>query len=55
MLWLLELQIKRGRKVWKQVYTVNSNSRTSNCQFSLFSKKSNYTEFLHIRMVRRPN
>jgi len=35
MLWLLELQIRRGRKV----HTVNSNSRTSYCQFSLFSKK----------------
>ena len=33
---LLELQIWRGRKV----RTVNSNIRTSNCQFNLFSKKN---------------
>jgi len=36
VLWLLELQIWRGRKV----HTVNSNSRTSNCQFNLFSEKN---------------
>jgi len=36
VLWLLELQIRRGRKV----HTVNCNSRTSNCQCSLFSKKN---------------
>ena len=40
MLWLLELQIKRGRKVQTQVHTVNSNSRTSNRLCSLFSKKN---------------
>jgi len=28
---LLELQIRRGRKVQTQVHTVNSNSRTANC------------------------
>jgi len=39
VLWLLGLQIRRGRKV-NLVHTVNSNSRTSNCQCSLFSKKS---------------
>jgi len=37
VLWLLELQIRRGRKVQTQVYTVKS--RTSNCQCSQFSKK----------------
>jgi len=34
VLWLLELQIRQGRKVETQVHTVNSNSQTSNCQFS---------------------
>jgi len=34
MLWFLELKIRHGRKVQKQVHTVNSKSRTSNCQFS---------------------
>ena len=37
MLWFLELQIRRGRTVYTQVHIVNSNSRTSNCQCSLFS------------------
>ena len=36
VLWLLELQIRGGRKVYTQVRTVNSNSRTSNSQCSLF-------------------
>jgi len=40
VLWLLILQIRRGRKVQMQVHTVNSNSRSSNCQCSLFSKKN---------------
>jgi hypothetical protein len=40
VLWLLELHIKRGRKVWMQVHTVSNNSRNSNCQCSLFSKKN---------------
>ena len=39
MLWFLELQIRRGRKVKTQVHTVNSNSRNSHCQCSIFSKK----------------
>jgi hypothetical protein len=39
VLWLLELQIRRGRKVQTQLLAVNSNSRTANCQCSLFSKK----------------
>jgi len=39
VLWLLQLQIRRGRKVQVQVRTVNSNSRNSDCQCSLFSKK----------------
>ena len=39
MLWLVELQIRRGRKVETPVHTVNGNSRTANCQFNLFSKK----------------
>ena len=33
-------KIRRGRKVQTQVHTVNSNSRPSDCQFSLFSKKN---------------
>jgi hypothetical protein len=53
---LLELQIRRGRKCEMQVRTVNSKSRTSNRQCGLFSKKkSDYPDFLHIRMLRRPN
>ena len=40
VLWLLKLQIRRGRKVQTQVHTVNSNSRPYNCVCSLFSKKS---------------
>jgi hypothetical protein len=40
VLWLLELQIRQGRKVRTQVHAVNSNSRTSDCQCSLFSKKN---------------
>jgi len=39
VVWLIELQIRRGRKVLTQVHTVNSNSRSSNCHCSLFSKK----------------
>jgi len=39
VLWFLELQIRRGGKVYTQVHTVNSNSRISNCQCSLLSKK----------------
>ena len=39
-LWLVELQIRRDRKVYTQVPTVNNNSRDSNCQWGLFSKKS---------------
>jgi hypothetical protein len=39
-LWLLELQIRCGRRVQTQVHTVYSNSRTSNCQCSLLSKKN---------------
>ena len=40
VLWLVELQIRRGRKVQTQLHTVNSNSRISNCQCSVFSKKN---------------
>jgi hypothetical protein len=36
VLWLLELQIRRGRKVQTQVHTVNSKSWNSNCHCSLF-------------------
>jgi hypothetical protein len=38
---LLELQIRRGRKVG----IANSNSRISDCQYSLFSKKNPITGF----------
>ena len=40
VLWLLELQIRRGRKVKMPVHVVNSNSRTSDCHCSLFSQKN---------------
>ena len=40
VLWLIELQIRRGRQDYTQVHTVNSNSRTANCQCSLLSKKN---------------
>jgi hypothetical protein len=40
VLWLLKLQINRGRMVQLQVHTVNNNNRTSNCKCSLFSKKN---------------
>jgi hypothetical protein len=40
VLWLIELQIRRGRKVQTAVHAVNSNSGTANCQCSLFSKKN---------------
>jgi hypothetical protein len=40
VLLLLELQIRRGPKVYTQVHTVNSNSRTSNCQCYLLSNKN---------------
>jgi hypothetical protein len=40
VLWHLELQIRRGRKVQTQVHTANSNSRTANCHCSLFPKKN---------------
>ena len=40
VLWLLKLHIWRGRKVETLVRTVNNNSRTSNCQCSLFSEKN---------------
>ena len=39
VLWLLELRIRRGRKVQTQVHAVNSNSRTSSYQCSPFKKK----------------
>jgi hypothetical protein len=40
VLWFLELQIGRGRKVWTRVRTVNSNSRKSHCQCNIFSHKT---------------
>jgi uncharacterized sodium:solute symporter family permease YidK len=43
VLWLLEHQIRRGRKLQTQMHTVNSNGRTSNAHFSLFSKKNPVT------------
>jgi hypothetical protein len=48
VLWLLELQIGRGRKVYTQVYILNTNSRTSNCQCSIFSKKNPIIRILYI-------
>ena len=56
VLWLLEPQIRRGREVQTQVHTVNSNSRNSYCQMQpIYKEKSNYPDFLHIRMPCRPN
>jgi hypothetical protein len=40
VLWLLELQIRRGREVLTQVHTLNIESRTSNSPCRLFSKKN---------------
>jgi hypothetical protein len=40
VLWLIELRISRGRNVYTQEYTINSNSWTSNWQLNLFSKKN---------------
>ena len=45
----LEIQIRRGRKFQTQVHTVNSNSRTSNCYCSLFSKKNPIIRFFRLR------
>ena len=39
-LWLLELQIRRSRKVQTQVHAVNRNSRTADCRCSVFSNKN---------------
>ena len=56
VLWLIELQMRRGRKVWTRVHPVNSNSRASHWQCSIFSKKNPIIRiFLHIRMAHRPN
>jgi len=45
VLYLLELQTRSGRKVYTQVHTVNSNSRTSNCQCSYFQRKTHFSRF----------
>jgi hypothetical protein len=39
VLWLLVLQIRRSTKFYTKIQTWNSDSRTSGCQCSLFSKK----------------
>jgi len=54
VLWLLGLQIRRSRKVYTKVHFVSSNSRTSNCQCSLFSNKTPIIQILHVWMA-RPN
>jgi len=48
VLWLLEHQIRGGRKVSTQVHTVNNNSQTSNCPCSLFSKKNPFIQIFCI-------
>jgi hypothetical protein len=48
VLWLLELRIRRGREVQTQIHTVNCNNRTSNCQYSLFSKKNPVIRIFYI-------
>jgi len=40
VLWLLELQIRGGRKVLTQVHAVQNNSRNSYRQFNLFKKQN---------------
>ena len=40
VLWLIELQIRRVRKVQTRVHTVNSNSRTANCRCRQFLKNN---------------
>jgi len=40
VLWFLELQIRRGRRVETQVHAVSTNSPTSICQCGLFTKKN---------------
>jgi hypothetical protein len=54
MLWLPELRIRHGQKIWMQVHTVNINCQISNCQYSPFKKKSSYQDFLHIQMAYHP-
>ena len=48
VLWLLELQIRRGRKFQTQVHAVNSKSRTLNSRCNLFSKKNPITRIFCI-------
>jgi len=45
VLWLLELQIRHGRKVLMQIDILNINSRTSNSPCRLFSKKIQLSGF----------
>jgi hypothetical protein len=49
----VELAIRHHQKVQMQVHIANSNSKTSNCQCSLFSIKN--PNFLHTQKARRPN
>jgi hypothetical protein len=49
VLLLLELQIRCSQKVHTQVHTVLSNSRNSNCQCSLYSKKNPIIRIFCIR------
>ena len=45
VLWLLELQIRRGRKVQTQVHTVNSNSRLQTVHVAYFQRKIQLSGF----------
>ena len=48
------IQIICGQKVQIQIHFANGNSRTSNCQCSLFSKKNPIIQILHVWMA-HPN
>jgi hypothetical protein len=48
VVWLLELQIRRGRKVFTRVHTLYSNSHTSHSQCSLFSKTNPIIQIFRI-------
>jgi hypothetical protein len=48
VIWFLELQIKRGRKLWTWVHNIYSNSRNSSCQCSLYSKKSSILRMFYL-------
>ena len=48
VLWLVEIQIRPGRKVQTQVHSVNSNGGTANCQCRIFKKKNPVIRIFYI-------